>query len=335
LPEVGGGTGARATGRVIVDSVLVASIIIPTFRRPDSLTRTLRSLKAQEGAPEAEILVIDNCPNHSAREATLAEAKGSPIPILYDHEPVAGVAAARNRGVALAKAPLIVFIDDDQEAVPRWLALLVESQRAYDADAVFGRQIATFEGGPPPEADLYGGPFERSFSEPSGILPRRHYAMLGTGCSLFHTRALGTAPFDPALGLAGGEDSALFKRLAREKRVIVWCREAAVKDYVPSNRANFKFVMERRFSSGQVRTSTCVGVAPAQPLEAIKWMAVGAVQVGLYGTLAAAAGLVRPPLARHFLAKASGGLGKVLWMSPFRLLRYPTQKQREKSGASS
>ena len=171
-------------------------------------------------------------------------------------------------------------------------------------------------------------PFDRHFPDTTGIMRSKRYASLGTGCSLFHKRVLGHDPFDPALGLAGGEDSALIKRLVREGRRIVWCREARVYDYVPLERASFPFLLKRRFSSGQVRTSTCIVAPPPEPLRALQWMALGAAQVGLYGTLAAATAIVRPPLARRFLANASGGLGKVLGMPPFRLLRYPTQKQR-------
>jgi glycosyltransferase involved in cell wall biosynthesis len=33
---------------------------------------------------------------------------------------------------------LIAFLDDDEEASPGWLAALIETQRRYDADVVFG-----------------------------------------------------------------------------------------------------------------------------------------------------------------------------------------------------
>jgi glycosyltransferase involved in cell wall biosynthesis len=309
---------------------MLVSIVVPTFRRPSSLARTLASCSAQSGLDglEAEVIVVDNCPRRSAEATVKAAASRSRMPVRYLHEPVAGVAAARNTGVADARGTIIVFIDDDQEAEPEWLAELVSAQNKYDADAVFGVQMATFDGHPPAEDTLYLTPFDRRFPDESGVMQRRRYASLGTGCSLFHTRVLGKDPFDPALGLAGGEDSALVKRLVHEGRRIVWCKEARVYDYVPVERASFRFLLKRRFSSGQVRTSTCVVAPPAQPLSALKWMAVGAAQVGIYGTLAAATALVRPPLARRLLAHASGGLGKVLWMPPFRVLRYPTQRQR-------
>ncbi len=315
---------------------MLVSIVIPTFRRPASLARALASCSAQTPAPDGEVVVVDNCPVRSAQGTAEAAARDCALPIRYEHEPVAGVAAARNRGVAVARGSIVAFLDDDQEGESGWLAELLAAREAYDADAVFGVQMATFD---PSSHDasitgldaLYLTPFDRHFPDATGLIHPRRYASLGTGCSLFHTRVLGKDPFDPALGLAGGEDSALIKRLVREGRRIVWCKEARVYDYVPLERASFRFLLKRRFSSGQVRTSTCVVAPPAEPLAALRWMAVGAAQVGVYGALAAATAVVRPGLARRFLANASGGLGKVLWMPPFRMLRYPTQRERART----
>ena len=56
----------------------------------------------------------------------------------YVHEPAAGVANARNAGMTQATGGLIAFLDDDEEASPGWLAALIEAQRRFDADVVFG-----------------------------------------------------------------------------------------------------------------------------------------------------------------------------------------------------
>ena len=48
------------------------------------------------------------------------------------------MAHARNSGVAAARAPLIAFLDDDEEAPPQWLAGLMQVQAETDADVVFG-----------------------------------------------------------------------------------------------------------------------------------------------------------------------------------------------------
>jgi succinoglycan biosynthesis protein ExoM len=46
--------------------------------------------------------------------------------------------------VAEARGSFLFFIGDDEVASPRWMQTLIECQRAYDADAVFGRIIPRF-----------------------------------------------------------------------------------------------------------------------------------------------------------------------------------------------
>ncbi len=324
--ERASGPVARKAPRL---SVVDVSVVIPTFRRPDSLARALGSCQEQLGAPRTEIVVVDNCPHGSAYDVVSSIARSSSLPIRYEQEPIAGVAAARNRGVRTARAPLLAFLDDDEEAHPGWLAKLIEARAEHDADAVFGAVLPQFDGLPPRGAAAYLPMLRRLFPEPPGELPRRRLARLGTGNSLFHARCLGERPFDPGLGLGGGEDSALIKRLARERRRFIWSPEARVTEYLPAERANLRFLLRRRFSDGQVRTSTCLVTGPREPGRALFWMAVGAVQVGVWGALAACTSLVRPDLAGRCLCNAGSGLGKVLWMPPFRVLRYPTQEARE------
>lgn len=306
------------------------SIVIPTFRRPGSLARALRSCQRQVGAPASEVVVVDNCPQRSASGVVAELALGSPIPIRYEHEPVAGVAAARNRGVAAANAHLVAFLDDDEEADEHWLARLVETRTAHDSDAVFGAVVARIDGPAPPEAEVFRRMLTRHFVEPAGELPPRRHAALGTGNSLFHKRCLGERPFDPALGLGGGEDSALIKSLARRRHRFAWTPDARVTEYLPSRRANLPSMLRRRFSDGQVRTSTCVVAQPREPLRALFWMFVGVAQLLVCSLMAAGAALVQRKATWRLLCSASSGLGKVLWMPPFRALRYPQQRERDR-----
>jgi hypothetical protein len=307
--------------------------VIPTFRRPRSLARAIRSCQRQVDAPPSEVVVVDNCPHGSASGVVADLALGSPVPIRYEHEPVAGVAAARNRGVAAAAAPLIAFLDDDEEADEHWLANLVEARARHDADAVFGAVIAEIDGDAPPGASVFRQMLTRRFAEPQGELAPRLHASVGTGNSLFHTRCLGEQPFDPALGLGGGEDSALIKRLAREGKHFAWTPDARVVEYLPSGRANLRFMLRRRFSDGQVRTSTCVVAEPREPVRMLLWMGVGAAQLVVYAVLAAVTVLFRRQAAQRYLCTAASGLGKVLWMPPFRALRYPGSQARAGTGA--
>ncbi|MDP3175320.1 MAG: glycosyltransferase family 2 protein, partial [Phenylobacterium sp.] len=94
------------------------SIVIPTQRRPGGLAVAMRSALAQTGfeAGALELVVVDNDVLPSAQAQVEARAAEAPFPVTYLHEPRAGVANARNAALGVARAPLIAFLDDDEEA---------------------------------------------------------------------------------------------------------------------------------------------------------------------------------------------------------------------------
>jgi succinoglycan biosynthesis protein ExoM len=116
------------------------SIVMPTQRRPEGLQRAVRSTFTQAGVDfsECELVVADNDVQPSAAPIIEALKAEAPFPVVYVHEPRAGVANVRNAAMGVAKGSLIAFLDDDEEAPPGWLAALLAAQVKYDADAVFG-----------------------------------------------------------------------------------------------------------------------------------------------------------------------------------------------------
>ena len=96
-----------------------ASIIVCTRGRPESLARTLASLRGALGSDD-EVIVVDNAP---ADDGTRRVA-GAFDAARYVVEPRPGLDIARNTGLRNSKAELVVFCDDDVEVHPRWLARL-------------------------------------------------------------------------------------------------------------------------------------------------------------------------------------------------------------------
>ena len=126
-------------------SQVFISVVIPTLNRPAPLRRALMSAAAQQLPANAreEIVVIDNSPDSNARDlvaeiAAHCEEKFPHIELRYVSEPHPGLANARNAGVAAAKGEWIAFLDDDQEAAPRWLAGFLIAVQRNPADALFG-----------------------------------------------------------------------------------------------------------------------------------------------------------------------------------------------------
>jgi len=290
------------------------ALVIPTLRRPVSLGRALNSLFQQDNAAEliAEIIVVDNSPEGSARDAVEALSAKSPAPLIYVHEPRPGVATARNAGVgAVARSRYIAFLDDDEEAPPGWLAALTRTHLAFQADVTFGpvRGVAAVKASQKAYIESF---FSRTGPATSGLLED---TVFGCGNSLL-TRATtlpSPTPFVPAADLTGGEDDRLFTALRARGARFAWAADAFVYEHAPTHRARLAYTFMRALGYGQSPSQICarrgdwIGVGG--------WMAVGAAQAGIYGAIAAGLWALRRPARFHYADKAMRGLGKMLWFS--------------------
>ncbi|MFZ2059743.1 MAG: glycosyltransferase family A protein [Candidatus Binatus sp.] len=102
--------------------VAQVSVIIPTYNRRAMLREAIESVLAQSVREFELILIDDGSTDGTAEELTRF---GSAIRAeRIDHR---GPAAARNRGVALARAPLIAFLDSDD----LWEPTKLERQLAF------------------------------------------------------------------------------------------------------------------------------------------------------------------------------------------------------------
>ncbi len=122
-----------------------ASIIIPTRARLDYLAVALASIAPQAGEAEAEVLVVDDAGPSTAARA-LVERFGA----RYEPHPAPlGLNAARNTGVERSSGELVVFVDDDISARPRWLEALIDAARSHPrADVFTGPIVPRLEGSP-------------------------------------------------------------------------------------------------------------------------------------------------------------------------------------------
>lgn len=100
----------------------LASVIIPTHNRSGQLRIALEALTRQSlPAGEFEVIVVaDGCTDDTA---TVVGQFYNVLQVQFIEQPASGPAAARNRGAEAARAPLLIFLDDDIEAQP----LLVET----------------------------------------------------------------------------------------------------------------------------------------------------------------------------------------------------------------
>ena len=99
-----------------------ATVVIPHLNDAARLQGCLEALAGQRLAPgqRFEVLVVDNG-SHEPPEAVVAGFAGMRLVA----EPVPGPGPARNRGIALAAAPVVAFLDSDCIPDPGWLAAML------------------------------------------------------------------------------------------------------------------------------------------------------------------------------------------------------------------
>lgn len=298
------------------------SVVIPTFLRPEGARAAVESVFAQTGVAlsEIEVVLVDNDPAGSAAAVGAELAAAAPLPFTMVHEPRAGVSHARNTGVAVARAPLIAFLDDDETATPGWLAALLAAQDATGADVVFG-PIDTVLPATAPEPRAH---FEAFFARRGPATVQRIDHAYGCGNSLLvRARVLnGPAPFDAGHNEIGGEDDVLFRNLTASGGTFGWAPEALVHEVVPPHRATWAYVLRRAFTYGH---NTAAQYAEGDQPDLVRlagWMMRGALQAAGMGLIAAVLFAVRHPRRAWALDKAARGAGKALWFGPFRQRLY-------------
>ena len=264
-------------------------VAVLTYRRPDQLRTLLPQLDRQSRELEqafscrSTILVVDNDPDGSA--ASLAATVSG---VRYVHEPIPGIAAGRARAVDEAGgADVVVFIDDDEEPMPGWLANLVRTwiDRGRPA-GVAGRIAPTYDGVMDPWIEA-GGFFRRRRYATGTVVHAASSANLLLDLGSLRDRGLN---FDSRLGLRGGEDTLLTSTLTRNGAPVVWCDEAAVIDHIPPSRMSRRWVLRRAFSHGSVASRTELAFTGGS-LQAKGRLAIAAAARIGAGTVAAMAGV--------------------------------------------
>ncbi len=292
------------------------SIVIPTYKRPDDVVRALRSIETQAKDHKlCEIVVVDNDPEHSAKDAVEAFIRQSSAHITFIHEPNPGVSNARNTALEHARGRFIAFLDDDMEACPKWLSYSLQAANDYQAGLVFGPVKAVMPKETDPYYEYMSGAFDRIPYEQDGYIDR---GVATGGCLIDRQCAPFPTPvFDPSFNQSGGEDDMFFRYLLRRGVKAYWTTDAKCLEHVPAKRATLSYVWKRNFAFGQGPTQEAFDKGVRGLPGMIFWMIVGGAQslISLPGL--AFYSLIGSPKRARSLVKFAQGIGKIFWIKAF------------------
>ncbi len=94
------------------------SVVIPTHDRRETLALCLRALQEQDGRGSFEVVVVDDGSTDDTADFLTGAAAREPHRLRFLRQLNSGPAVARNAGVALARAPIVLLLDDDILARP-------------------------------------------------------------------------------------------------------------------------------------------------------------------------------------------------------------------------
>ncbi|UOM37185.1 glycosyltransferase family 2 protein [Acuticoccus sp. I52.16.1] len=131
------------------------SVVIPVFDGAAFVAEAVASALAQGPPGEVEVIAVDD----GSRDGSAARLAAFGTRIVFEAGPHRGACAARNRGLALARAPLVAFLDADDTLLPGALAAQRQAAaRLGPRRIVFGDHVPVDAGGAPtPRPARYAG----------------------------------------------------------------------------------------------------------------------------------------------------------------------------------
>jgi glycosyltransferase involved in cell wall biosynthesis len=302
-----------------------ASIVIPSVDRRETLCKAVDSALSQLAPEEGfEVIVVDNSPD--GQQHWISEGRAS---LRYVAEPRTGLSRARNAGIAAAAGEFIVFLDDDEEPEnDGWLTALLLA--ADKADAAFGPVLPSYAHTPEKYAAYVTQLYTRDLRSAAGeeVTARAH--LLGSGNSAFRRATCfpgNSEAFKTQYDRTGGEDTELIRRLALSGKKLVWAPAAMVLEFVPAERMTLTALGARRFAQGQMRSAVHLAPESRRPHLTFFWMGMGVAQFVFHQLAAIGARIAgRTETAELHHVQSWGGLGKVLWGTRFRRIRYGARR---------
>lgn len=201
------------------------------------LQRVLDALERQEGAPDFELIVIDDGSTDDTAQILAQRAR-----IVFRTQPNSGPGRARNHGVSVARGRFVVFLGDDTIPEPRFLAEHARTHAESHDDPLIA--CLGYTGWPAGERvtafmdyiNDYGLQFGYRLIENGTLVP---FNFFYTSNISIDRQLLVAHPFDTTFPSAAWEDIELAYRLDHEGLKIRYNARAVTRHYHPTDVDSF------------------------------------------------------------------------------------------------
>jgi O-antigen/teichoic acid export membrane protein/glycosyltransferase involved in cell wall biosynthesis len=252
----------------------VLSVVVCTHNRPDDVRNCLSRLIAQQ-TPDMEIIVVDSASQSEAR-GTLLDFTAAQSDIRVELCERAGLAEARNRGLACAHGEWIALLDDDAAPDGDWAAEALDLLAALPHNVgVVGAHTYPLwpEGAAPNLPPLWRGLLSLIDDEKDGDCTE---APRFVGANMFFRRAplLEGGGFSPRFGRVGklllsGDEIFAARAMAQRGWRLWYSNRPRAGHRVPAERLKPAWFRQRMYWEGVTQRRLDVslqGEAPIMPL---------------------------------------------------------------------
>jgi len=270
---------------IIADQQTTSSVVICayTLDRWDDLSAAVESALEGVQKPTELIVVIDHNEELLRRaRAAFEQLAGSVTVVPNGHRK--GLSGARNTGVGLAAGDVVLFLDDDAQADPWWLARLLAHYGDPAVIGVGGAASPTWPSDTTGRPSFYPAADGDAWGELDWVVgcsyngqPDHPVAVRNLmGCNMSFRRIVlaGTAGFAETLGRVGRvplgcEETELCIRLRQERSgsLIIFEPTAIVRHRVSADRLTWRYVIKRCYGEGVSKAAVAAMVGADDALE--------------------------------------------------------------------
>lgn len=288
------------------------TVAICTYRRLEPLRRALASLTRCDAIDEPwELIVVDN--GAWPRVERIVSEFRHLLPVRYVVERTTGLSHARNRAIDLAKAPVVLFTDDDVTFDRGWLKAMSAAIFEHDdCDFWGGRIDADWQMDKPRWFDPAKCPMlddmlvHYDAGDESGYWDRtKHKPFFGASLAVRVDRVRDVGGFDPSAGHCGeksgaGEDSLMIDAIERAGGRGWYCAEALLQHPVPPQRVTRTFARRFSWRQGWVSAETHRRLECEDTMALPRWWYRTAIEQGAAGACQWLGGLMTGRAAMSF-----------------------------------